>query len=753
MIRIRRVYDDILPANKERLKQVQEILSSRFSGVPEEEILQIGEKLRNPFKKRFRSVLFVAESFNNKVLGFAFLLHEPEIKFCYLDWIAAANGRTGGGLGSALYETIRTESVDLKARGLFFECLPDDITACPDESLLNENRSRLRFYERYGARPIVHTAYETPIKPGDTCMPHLVYDGLDQNRLPGPKFMRKVVRAILERKYAEYCPREYVEHVVSSFRDNPIRLRDYKYIKPEAVKTQVKSQSVEQISLVVNDRHSIHHIHELGYVESPVRVGSILKELEKTGLFVQMKPRSFPEKNLQEIHDPHFINYLRKACEQTPENESLYPYIFPIRNKTRPPKEPSVLSGYYCIDTFTPINRNAYPAARRGIDCALTAAQEILRGRRISYALIRPPGHHAERSSFGGFCYFNNSAAAAQYLSHYGKVAILDIDYHHGNGQQDIFLKRSDILTISIHGHPRFAYPYFTGFEDERGQEDGEGFNLNFPLPESVDGDKYRKTLDKALRRIDSFNPYFLVVPFGLDTAKGDPTGTWSMSPRDFEANGRMIGELGLPVVVIQEGGYKNRTLGTNALRFFNGLAAASLLWKKERKGRTGSLHGLKFLHDISPSDPERIKRLVEITGFFYPAEVDMAEELARERLARGSASGYDFILAEHYGQLAAYSCYGPITGTVSSFKLYWIAVQPDFQGKGLGRRLLKLAEARIRKSGGTRIYVETSQRPQYASTRAFYENQGYHPESVLDHFYGPNEGKITYCKAFTVKS
>jgi acetoin utilization deacetylase AcuC-like enzyme/GNAT superfamily N-acetyltransferase len=748
MLRIRRVYDDILPRNKELLQQVKDILRTHFKDAPEEEIEQIGDRLRNPFKQRFRSILFVADSLNNRVQGFAILLHEPEINFCYLDWIATARGKTGGGLGSALYDTVRREAANFKARGLFLECLPDDRDACPDEALLKDNRSRLRFYERYGARPIVNTAYETPVKPGDTCMPHLVYDGLDQPKPPGYVYMRKVVRAILERKYAAYCPSDYVEKVVKSFRDNIIQLRPYKYVKPEAAKTHLGSQSIEQIGLVVTDRHAIHHIHERGYVESPVRVRSILTELRKSGLFVEVKPSAFPERHLHAVHDYRFISYLKRACEQMPEGKSLYPYVFPVRNKTRPPKEPSVLSGYYCIDTFTPINQNAYLAARRGVDCSLTAANEILEGRRISYALVRPPGHHAEIRSFGGFCYFNNNALVAHYLSNYGKVAILDIDYHHGNGQQEIFYRRSDVLTVSIHGHPRFAYPYFSGFEDERGEGEGDGFNLNLPLPEAVDGERYRKALSKAIRRIEIFNPYFLVVALGLDTAKGDPTGTWSLTPRDFEANGRMIGEMGLPVVVVQEGGYRNRTLGTNALRFFSGLAAASEGFSKERRERTGALHGVKYRYEVSPDDLDRIRRLVEVTGFFYPAEVDVAEELVRERLSKGSASGYHFVLAEFYGRLAGYTCFGPIACTTGSYDLYWIAIHPDFQGRGLGRRLLKETERLIQGAGGSRIYVETSQRPQYASTRAFYENHGYRRESVLENFYAPGEAKVTYCRS-----
>jgi GNAT superfamily N-acetyltransferase len=463
MLRIRRIYDDVLPVNREILRQVKDILRSRFSAVAEEEVEAIGEKLRNPFKQRFRSILFVAESMKGRVKGFAMLLHEPEIGFAYLDWIATAAVRSGGGLGGALYERLRQEAEAMKVRGLFFECLPDDAENCPDAAILRENRSRLRFYERYGARPIINTGYELPVRPEDTCMPHLVYDGLAEGRPLRRAFARKVVRAVLERKYADLCPPEYVARVVRSFRDDPVRLREFRYVKPEAVVRSAAGRTYEQIALVVNDRHDIHHVHERGYVESPVRVSSILVELDKSGLFSRMPPQPFAERHLLEVHATDFVRFLKRACNDVPEGKSLYPYVFPIRNKTRPPKEPSVLSGYYCIDTFTPINRNAYPAARRGVDCTLTAAREIIDGRRIAYALVRPPGHHAERRAFGGFCYFNNSAIAAQYLRTYGRVAILDIDYHHGNGQQDIFYRRSDVLTVSLHGHPRFAYPYFSG--------------------------------------------------------------------------------------------------------------------------------------------------------------------------------------------------------------------------------------------------------------------------------------------------
>ena len=747
MLRIRRVYDDVLPVNKEILVQVKDILRSRFSGVREEEIESIGEKLRNPFKQRFRTLLFVAETLRGKVKAFAMVLLEPELGFVFLDWIATLKNNTGGGLGDALYDRVRREALALKAGGIFFECLPDDIKDCPDRTLLKENQARLRFYERYGARPIVNTKYEMPVNPEDTCMPYLVFDGLENQKPPRKSFVKKVVRAILERKYPDLCPAEYVENVLDSINDDPVKLRNFRYIKPETIKMEVGKGSPEQIALIVNDRHTIHHVHERGYVESPVRVRSILAELQKSGIFVQLKARPFPDKHIHAVHDADFINYLKRASADVPEGKSLYPYIFPIRNKTKPPKEPSVLAGYYCIDTFTPINRNAYPAARQGVDCTLTAAREILDGRRIAYALIRPPGHHAEKRAFGGFCYFNNNAIAAQYLCTFGKVAILDIDYHHGNGQQDIFLSRSDVLTVSIHGHPSFAYPYFSGFEEERGEGDGEGFNHNFPLPEKIDGDRYRKVLSKALNRIGEFNPQFLVVALGLDTAKGDPTGSWSLSSLDFKKNGRLIGAMGLPTVVVQEGGYRNRTLGKNADAFFRGLAESSPKWNKNHCDIPERIHGIKIRHEIQHNDGERVYRLLEITGFFSPAEIQVAVDLIEERLAKGPKSGYHFVIAEQYGRFAGFTCYGPTPCTTASYDLYWIAVHPDFQGRGLGKKLLIDTENLIKKTGGARIYADTSQRAQYASTRAFYENCGFRLEAVLDDFYSPGDGKAIYCK------
>ena len=153
---------------------------------------------------------------------------------------------------------------------------------------------------------------------------------------------------------------------------------------------------------------------------------------------------------------------------------------------------------------------------------------------------------------------------------------MLDIDYHHGNGQQEIFYERSDVLTISVHGHPSFAYPYFSGFISERGRGAGRGFNVNIPLPEILSPEDYIQELTEILKRVKRFRPTYLVVPLGLDTAKEDPTGSWSMEAPDFETVGGLIGALNLPTLVVQEGGYDTRVLGTNAVHFFKGLWSAA---------------------------------------------------------------------------------------------------------------------------------------------------------------------------------
>jgi len=573
MFRIRRIYDDLLPINGEEIKQVQEILRTQFDKLPESDIVKLPLLLKNPLKYKFKTILFVADNGRGRVFGFSIVYLFTDFNFCYLDFISAAPNTTGRGIGGSLYDRVRESAKRLGAVGIFFECLPDDPALCKNENTLKQNAARLKFYERYGAFPIINTKYETPVKPDSDCPPYLVFDSLGNEKLPDTKYVKKMVNAILERKYGDVCSPAYTKMVVDSFKENPIKLRKPKYIK-NVVSTEKILVTPEdlKIAIVLNDRHDIHHITERGYVEAPVRIRSIMKELIPTGLFKEVTVKKYPIKHITDVHAKDYVSYLEKVCANVPAKKSIYPYVFPIRNAARPPIDLPVRAGYYCMDTFTPLNQNAFIAAKRAVDCTLTAADEMLNGAYISYSLVRPPGHHAEKRAFGGFCYLNSNAVAAHYLSKFGKVCILDIDYHHGNGSQNIFYKRADVLTISIHGNPKFAYPYFSGFEDEIGANGGENFNVNMPLKENIDGKEYLHYLKKATKFIEAFDPKFLIIALGLDPAKDDPTGTWQLLPKDFEENGKVIGKLKIPTLVVQEGGYKIRSLGNNAKHFFTGL-------------------------------------------------------------------------------------------------------------------------------------------------------------------------------------
>ncbi len=577
MFRIRKIEDDIAPANREAIRQVVDIMRSQFPRITQADLDKLPRQLHDPFKYKYRSILFVAEDQYTHVKGFALLLHMTDLGICYLELLSAAPGRTGGGVGTALYERVREEAEWLKVLGIFFECKADVPKLVADPAELKVNQARMRFYERYGARPIINNDYATPVHSGDTNLYYLVVDGLGRAVSLPRERVRRIAAAILERKYGELFSKEHIVRIANSFTDDPVQLRApryYKRGKPE--KVSGPRTGLRPIALVVNTGHAIHHVRERGYLEAPVRLSSILRELAKTKLFKRMQPRLYSEKYITAVHDKDYVAYLRRACTGMPANKTIYPEVFPIRNASRPPKSLALRAGYYCIDPFTPLSQNAYLAARGAVHCAMTAAKAMLDGHRLAYALVRPPGHHAERRAFGGFCYFNSAAVAAHYLSALGTVAVLDIDFHHGNGTENIFYERNDVLTLSIHGHPNFAYPHFSGFEDEVGVGAGVGFNVNYPLPEDTTPERYATTLERALKRIREFAPRYLVICLGLDTAKGDPTGSWTLSTSDFERNGEAIGALGLPTLVVQEGGYRTRTLGINARHFFEGLWRAS---------------------------------------------------------------------------------------------------------------------------------------------------------------------------------
>jgi acetoin utilization deacetylase AcuC-like enzyme len=224
--------------------------------------------------------------------------------------------------------------------------------------------------------------------------------------------------------------------------------------------------------------------------------------------------------------------------------------------------------GYYAMAAETSISAGSWEAACASADVALTAAARLATGERGAFALCRPPGHHAARDLYGGYCFLNNAAIAAQYLRDHGneRVAILDVDFHHGNGTQDIFYARSDVLYCSIHGDPLDAFPYFAGYADEIGSGEGTGYNLNLPLPRGTDFRVWRAALETALARIVKFAPGALVVSLGVDTFENDPISFFKLKTDDFARYGRLISALGLPTLFVLEGGYAVAEIGVNAV-------------------------------------------------------------------------------------------------------------------------------------------------------------------------------------------
>jgi acetoin utilization deacetylase AcuC-like enzyme len=228
---------------------------------------------------------------------------------------------------------------------------------------------------------------------------------------------------------------------------------------------------------------------------------------------------------------------------------------------------------YYAFDVGVSVTATTWPAVRRGVDVALSGAEAIRGGELSAFALCRPPGHHVTRDQFGGYCYLNNAAIAAQYLLDRGaaRIAILDVDYHHGNGTQQIFWARSDVLLASLHGDPDFEYPYLSGHADEIGAGDGEGFTLNFPLPAGTIWESWGAALDDACRRIADYAPDIVIVSLGVDTYKKDPISAFKLEHEDYLRMGARIARLARPTLFVMEGGYAVAEIGVNAVNVLQG--------------------------------------------------------------------------------------------------------------------------------------------------------------------------------------
>lgn len=309
------------------------------------------------------------------------------------------------------------------------------------------------------------------------------------------------------------------------------------------------------------------------YMDSVERVEKIVSALEEAGFGPLMtEPREFGMEAVEAVHDARLIRHIRSSEELEP-GEAVYPYVFPYRSDFCSPRTDLHEAGYYCFDVGTVMQRGTFPAAKAAADSALEGAEVLLEGEKDRvFALSRPPGHHADREFYGGMCFFNNAAIAARRLSREGPVAVLDLDFHHGNGTQGIFYRDPEVLYVSIHGDPARHFPFLSGHPDERGEGAGEGFNRNLPLPPETDLEAYRVYLDRALERIGEFGPHALVVSLGFDTHRGDILGDALFESRDFQYLAGDLRGLDWPLLVCLEGGYDLETIGSNAVHFARGL-------------------------------------------------------------------------------------------------------------------------------------------------------------------------------------
>lgn len=321
--------------------------------------------------------------------------------------------------------------------------------------------------------------------------------------------------------------------------------------------------------------------------ENSSRADIILEHLKKTSWARLEEPRSYGHEKILAIHNPGMVDLLENGyAEWEAQGRSglAFPSSWPLHGyKVKVPEHIDGRLGFYCADTASPLTKTSWQAIKASVDCALTGADYLLNGESAAFALCRPPGHHSADHSYGGFCFLNNSAIAAQHLLAQGKkkIAILDVDYHHGNGTQEIFYRRGDVLTVSIHADPLQEYPFYWGHADELGEGAGLGFNFNFPLPLGSGWDSWSQSLDLALAKIRDYSPDILIIGLGVDTYKEDPISHFLLESGHYPEMGAKIAALGLPSLVVMEGGYAVEALGENVVGFLDGFSREQMGQKR----------------------------------------------------------------------------------------------------------------------------------------------------------------------------
>lgn len=317
--------------------------------------------------------------------------------------------------------------------------------------------------------------------------------------------------------------------------------------------------------------------------ETPARAEAILARVQELELGEVIVPRDFGLEPLKRVHDDGYLAFLENAWADWVaaggEGDAL-PSCTPMPDMSR--RVPTSVWGrisYYSFDCTAPITAHTWMAARASANAALGAAELVAKGERAAFALCRPPGHHASRAYYGGYCFLNNAAIAAQYLRDNGfdRVAVLDVDYHHGNGTQSIFYDRPDVFFASLHGDPDEDYPFFLGRAEETGAGPGEGYTFNLPLPHGTAWPEWSAALDACLERVAGFGADALVISLGVDTFDGDPITFFHLTADDFTAMGERLGRAALPTLFVMEGGYDVAHIGVNTVNVLQGFETSTV--------------------------------------------------------------------------------------------------------------------------------------------------------------------------------